>query len=400
MQSVADTSACMSMRILGVLLCSISTYSWAGQPVNPFGEEQGYDIPALIEALGADSFQMREWASWRLEQAGLEAKDALLVGLNHSDPEVRLRCRRIWEEIRALDFQSRLEAFASDTEGEGDYGLPGWERYQAMVGGDPSDRDLFVRMQRAESDLLQLVEENAQSLGDRADAFVERTKYLQQAARSRSNRSEVTLGAISALVFVGSNPELTIPQSALYPFYNLLYQPCFHSAVNDLTDGPRLRKLLGAWIAQADDWSAGYQNLMLAMRYDLKEGLLTAKTMLKENSQPPSQRQYAILAIGKLGTEEDLSILETLLSDVSVCASYRINNQAISTQIRDVALAVLLHRQDADLKDFGFERVRPSSQTLFSPYTLGFAKSEEREATFKRWQAWNEKNSVQASTTN
>jgi hypothetical protein len=117
-------------------------------------------------------------------------------------------------------------------------------------------------------------------------------------------------------------------------------------------------------------------------------------------------RQYALLVVGKFGGPADIDRLESLLIDSAVCAQQQLaapaaevakNDQSkaspakseiVETQIRDVALAVMIHITGQKLADFGFTRAQPNPTILFNTASLGFANTDEREAALAKWQAW------------
>jgi len=55
------------------------------------------------------------------------------------------------------------------------------------------------------------------------------------------------------------------------------------------------------------------------------------------------------------------------------------------TQIRDIALAVLVHLSSQDPKQFGFDRIRKNSLYLFDPHSLAFADDESRATAILHW---------------
>ena len=96
------------------------------------------------------------------------------------------------------------------------------------------------------------------------------------------------------------------------------------------------------------------------MRYDLAAGIEPARRTLASRDAIASVKQYAILVLTKLGTDDDLTLIEPLLEDATVIASHhRVNNVRIETQIRDLALAALLHRGAEDFAAYGLPPLQP-----------------------------------------
>ena len=121
------------------------------------------------------------------------------------------------------------------------------------------------------------------------------------------------------------------------------------------------------------------------MQHELPEGLAAADKML-DGDTPAYYRQYAILTYAKLGDKQHLPRLMKLLNDATVCTTHRVNNEQFQTQFRDIALVAILHLLGRDPKQFGFDRLRAHSQYVYSPYTLGFKDSTDREAAFAKWE--------------
>jgi len=340
---------------------------------------------ALIEQLGDASFQVREEASLKLTKMGLPAMKALEEGLQHGDTEVRFRCRRILRIVESGDRAGRLKAFAADTDGKLNLSLPGWERYRKVVGGDKDSRSLFVEMQRAEWELLKTAEKNPKAAGEH---LLSRCQHLQAAMRVAP--SQLPVGSIATLLFVAADEKVTVPDQMGSILHSFCYQQTFRNAIAGRNREP-LRKLLGGWIAISGGTWSGYQSLMLSMRYDLKEGLIPARKMLKDGAMPQHYRQYAILTIAKLGGKEDVEFLKPYLKDKSVCTTHRVTKGkdkiTYQTQIRDVALATMIHLSGQDPKKFGFSRLQANSSTLFNASTMGFENDEKRNEAVKKWEA-------------
>ena len=343
----------------------------------------GDPIRVLVEQLGDDSFERREQASQALSKLGVTARPALMAGSRSADPEVRSRSRRILEVLRRVELQGKLAAFIADNEGSLEHDLPGWKRYRELLGHDQPARELFVAMQRAEGDLLHAAESNPQTA---AEQFASRGNELQQSMFGPMQR-QIPLGSIAALLFIGSDPAIPLSDQGALPVGNFVNQQAFNQAISA---GPQVKlaeKLLGAWIRQRTESMAAYSNLHLAMRYNLKEGLPPALRLVQKGKDP-NQLQFAVLAVGKLGTRTDAASVLPALENRAVCSSYQVNNVTISTEVRDVALAVLLHMTGQTHKDYGFERIQTNPQILFNVHTLGFEKEEQRVKALEKWQNW------------
>jgi len=345
------------------------------------------EVRELIEQLGDPEFRVREEASQRLVGLKGDIGPLLADAADHPDPEVRFRVRRILQNIAYNTRAMRLDAFLTDVGGNHGHTLPGWERFRDIMGEDSKKtRELLVSMLRADWDLLERAEERPEDAGRE---LAERCEFLQQAMRVA--RYQLTVGDIASILFVATNAEVDVPQQVGSIIYSFCYQTSFRNAMNNGAQQPLLRALLGTWIVKEDSaWSA-YQRLMMAMRYSMKEGLQPARRMIQAGGATPQHyRQYAILALGKLGDKSDLPLLEKPLKDKTVCARHvrRSGKSRVTyeTHISDVALAVSMHLHGEDPKKHGFSNISSNSMYLFSSNTLGFKDDSERKKVYEKWE--------------
>jgi hypothetical protein len=343
-----------------------------------------------VRCLGDRSYKIREAASRALTEAGPPAKAELLKALNDPDAEIRRRARTILGDVLELDFRARLEAFVADTKGVGHHDLPGWERFRRLLGQDAEARQLFAEMQRAEPGLFEAAEAGPEYVDDAVQA---RCLQMQQAMQipGLAARQRPSVGSVAAILFVAADDEVPLSQQVVAYVNSFSYQQPFQQAINGGEKALLLRKLLGGWVRRslAIDRTTSYQSLLLALRYDLKEGVQPALEALKDAKLPPNMRQYPILLIGKLGGPRHVAALAPLLNDTAVCITQRFNNNTqVDTQVRDVALAVLVRLTGQDLKDYGFRRAQETRIMYLNPASLGFGTQAERDAALKKWHDW------------
>ncbi|MGD9644784.1 MAG: hypothetical protein AB7U73_03670 [Pirellulales bacterium] len=363
-----------------------------GLPAQAADAKSGRDQAAreaaeLVRQLGDDSFEVRQRATLRLARIGLPAKEALFAGLQSDDAEVRMRCRRVLAIVLDLDLKSRIDAFAADRDGREGHDLPGWERYQQMVGSDATTRELFVEMQRAESDLIEAQAAAPDQVGPLMQT---RCEQLQQRAYggNQAQRAQISLGSVAALFFVATHPDVTVSDQMISYLHTFSYQQSVQGAMRDDSMAAPIRKLIGAWIAKPSGSPNAYQNFMLALQFDLREGLPPALAMLRDGGVQPHIAQYALLLIAKFGSRADLAAVTPMLTDENLLGSLSINNKEVRTELRDVALAVAVHITGQDLASYGFEHLQKNPQMVFQPMTTGFGTPAKREAAFKKWNDW------------
>jgi hypothetical protein len=348
----------------------------------------------LVEQLGAPSFRVRERASRDLAKLGMSARDAMFAGLQSDDAEVRARCQQILSVVLEADYQARLLAFANDRDGLLQLDLPGWGAYREMVGDDRQARLLFVDMHRAEPGLMEAIEGGPRVL---SEALAARGQQIHAAVFDQSGaRKQPSVGSLAAILFAAADPRVTLSNELVNYMGSYSYQESFQQAI---TSGPRvlmLRKLLGAWVGRSMGTAGEFTSLVLALRYDLPEGLNPAMNVLSGTGAQSQVTMYALLIVGKFGQgtfgqEGHLDALERLLGDTTTCLSYQVNNEQFRTEVRDVALAVMVHLTGQDMKDYGFTRLQRNNQMLFNPGTLGFRDSDDRYAGIDKWKDWSAK---------
>ena len=268
----------------------------------------------------------------------------------------------------------------ADVAGVKQHRLPAWPRFEKLIGGDRAARTMYIAMLRAEADLLSASERKPRLAGA---TFQRRCQQLEQAVQ---RDGAVSTGSLAALLFVAADPQVPPPSDMESKLYRFCSRGEATRQIASEGGDPVLRHLVGNWISAG---RGGYYTLRLAMTHDFPEGLIAARKIL--GGQGPSYyKQYAALAMAKLGGESDLPFLEKLLTDTQVCATHRINNgPTYETQVRDAALVALLHLRGRDPKEFGFDRLQANSQYVYSPYSIGFAEAEEREKAFAKWEAFN-----------
>jgi hypothetical protein len=341
----------------------------------------------LVQQLGDASFFVREEASRQLISQGAAAKAALIEAFANPDVEVRNRARRILKRILHEEFEARLAAFVADVGGNRQHRLPGWQRFKDLVGDGRDARTLFAAMMRSEQSLLSAYENQTEELGE---LFAARVTWLQSRLASGATGAESIPPAVMAtLLLIGSDPTLQEHSQKFVQLYQLLYFPSTKQAIAAGSHREILLALLEKWVATAASTGSQY-GIMIALKYDLeKAGLQQARHLIEHGTTSPSLLQYAIICVGRFGSEQHIELLKPLLDNKTVCHTWS-NAQLkkdgnIKIQVRDVALVVTLRLLGKDPDRFGFNLLRESPETLYYVYTFGFINDDEREAAHAKW---------------
>jgi hypothetical protein len=342
-------------------------------------------IARLIAQLGDDRFDMREEASRRLSQMGVEIRPALDAAILDRDPEIRVRARHIMTIILEEDFQRRLDAFAADVNDAKHLDLPGWARYRQVVGNNPTARRFFVDMQRAEPKLFQSVEEGHSETESALQTCVTQNLIREMPRRVYYNGNNVSLASIAAMFFVGADPHVALSDELGMQIVMLSNQSSLQVLSRSGSQFKLLKKILGAWVSRDASGDLLARNLWLALTYELKEGLRPAVATLKQGNQLTWVRPTALMLIAKFGDKSELPVVESSLKDTDVCWQTVAHGRQIETQVRDVALIVDMHLHGQDPKDFGFPHVDFSYSSMGG---IGFYSDFERDKVRKKWDTW------------
>jgi hypothetical protein len=337
-------------------------------------------IKRLVTLLGDDQFQVREQATSDLLKAGPRATAFLEDGARNLDREVRYRCQRILLLVRKMELDGRLERFKNGTD-IGEPPLPGWESLQKQLGDSPALKLLFIDMYRVESEFLEAAAKGGRQASEALNTRVGEIQTMMQM------QTEPAIGSILAVLFIAVENANENNQGTNQNIINLCYQQSFRAAI---TGGPHresVRKLLGAWIRGAEDFQA-YQGIMLAMQYEMKDALPPAERLLKNANIQGHMKQYALVAVAKFGDESHIPLVEGILADEKPIGTWQVNNVNINTQLRDVALASLIHMTKQDFKAYGFDRIQMTQPYLFNPITAGFADNNQRVKALDKWKTY------------
>lgn len=341
-------------------------------------------IDALVRELGSEKFAAREEASRELVRLGMVTQPALEQASKSPDAEVRLRARSVLATVIESDFQQRLEAFAADYDGAKSQSLPAWEQFSAQFGNSRIARQLFVEMQRAEPELLEALAESPTAA---SDTLNERLRQILDGQRE----SLMQLGTLASLLFVAAADDVRVGEDGCLHIFPFVVQSTYHRNNKSPLWPGILKKMVGLWIAKDTTPSMTNQNLTLAAQLEMKSETLTiASRVLGEKESAMSSRQISILMIGRFGGHDDLPRIEQLLKDTTSCGMVQVEDppRQVEMQVRDVALAAMLHMTGQNLHEYGYHSVQEFGPTVFQLGTLAFGDAETRDAALKKWARW------------
>jgi HEAT repeat protein len=390
-------SGALAGRWLALPLAALGTLDAADQANSPaaVADQVTVDqqtVQQLVEQLAEASFAVRQRTARRLEELGPIVKPALVAALQHPDAEVRHRARRILTRVLEVDFDNRVAAFAADKTGTVE-DLPGWKLFKSIAGDHQPARQLYIQAIRAEPLLMEALEQG----GTYASRTVTmRAKNLfEQRLRNRTYRRTLPgntrfAASVTALLIAISDTELDLDDRTATSIFQMMQHSGLVQQLNGNSQQEPLRDLVGVLIKRTADTSLAYQSLWISMQYNLAEGLIPAAAIIRRGERQPYVLQDAMLAIGKLGSKEHIELLTPLLAnDTSLGNQFnRKVKKSFQPQVRDVALAVIIHLSGEKPQDYGFTAIQEDAVRLFRSNTMGFASDEQRQAAHKKWQQW------------
>lgn len=371
----------------GLLLGTMVLTSLRGEELAPKPETP--DLDALVRQLGSDDFHLREKASQELFRIGLPAREALQRGARDVDREIRRRCQRLLPAIAEAERQAKIEAFLADKDGKQKHDLPGWTRYRKMVGDDEAARRFFVVLHKADGPFLAEAEKNPDKAGP---VLIQREQRFQSLGNAST---PIPLEEIALLLFVASDPKVKIPDGQAWQFCNLLRQQRLRSELRSSRLTP-CKKIILAWMEQqvqlGDDSIS--QNIFRTLNeLELKEGLELALRVVRDKKVKSSALAQALATIGRLGDKQHWTLLEAHLDDTATVCSFGMAGPGFNvqgtTQVRDVALGMLVRGSKQSFKDYGFAAAKADRQFVLNHAEyLGFSSDKERDAALAKWKEW------------
>ncbi|MCO6454145.1 MAG: hypothetical protein J5I93_02415, partial [Pirellulaceae bacterium] len=337
----------------------------------------------------------------QLSGLGIVAREPLLAGLRHSDPEVRRGCRRVLAEVLELDYQRRLELFLRDTAGQHEPDLPGWKWYRAVAGDGPEARQLFADMQREEAALLESLEVGSLAAVRARLVEVVQAAYGQGVPGRQQKQQPPSLATLATMLLaqVASPWEGAEADQHWSQLANLFFQPPLQEALQaDSKPGP-LRNLVGHWARTPSNGQSQLlsQKLRLVLQYRLDEaGLDIAFRLIKEAPQrAPNEVAMAIEVVARLGGKPHAARLLPLLGDQRQMMQRIVNSVPQELQVRDVALAWLLQLTGQDPADYHLKQaaqwfaiVEKHPQNAFNFGNFFLESESQRDEAMRKWDAW------------
>jgi hypothetical protein len=364
------------------VLVALFPVALAAEPASAAAQRE--KAAALVKRLADTSFEVRQQAADELLQLGLVAEEALREGLKDHDPEVRDRCKNLLPRLLEGRREARFKAFLANPDDKQTHQLSCWARFSKAVGTDAAARELFVAIQRVDGDLLDAVDNNPK---DAAPRVAERCNHLNAVLISSATEA-ILMQELALVLFLATESGVTIDEATLKKVCAALGILAERTAIaKKLQESPLQRKLLIAFLQQRTDAASLNVTLEAAAQFTLKETMPWGLNAALNKALPAATRGLGLLVVARTGDKEVSARIEPLLEDTSVVGTKTLGSSTLNTELRDVALAVLVQLNGQKWADYGFPYMQavPGLKTLPAPNCLGFPNVAAREAALKKW---------------
>jgi RNA polymerase sigma factor (sigma-70 family) len=371
-----------------------ATAPQAGGDAKPEAEAQ-----KLVRQLGSPNFAEREAADKALTDMGARAAAAVRTGMGDADLEVAKRCAAIWPRL----WQTEIARPEADR--MAGYTHPLWARFRKVAGDDASSRTLFAEMAAdfTRFSRLEVIEADPDKAGaaytaelkQRAEAL---ERGYQEAVAAAGKRTGLigpasgipTRSEFVTLLFLGTYPATAKDEGAANTHNNV-----FAFALRT-EKTLALRRLYAAWLKTRTDPQPIQIGLNLAVNYYIAEVAPVAAAHAANDKLAPGVRAFALLAVGRFGTADDLPVLKKAFVDSRVfhTTNYTFQDgkqRPIEVQVGDAAIGSALWIYGQRAADFGFPiaaMLKNHPDTLAQCGLLGFFDNDTRRAAHKKAAAW------------
>ena len=143
------------------------------------------------------------------------------------------------------------------------------------------------------------------------------------------------------------------------------------------------KRLVEHWLETLPASTSRADQLTIAMRYRChKTAHYLCDQVFVSRTSPAATTATALLCASKLSRSDLRSLLAKYIDDHRTSHVWQLiasRKTKIRTQVRDVALALLLHHEKLDPREFGFIELQADELTLYRDHSLGFADESSRE---------------------
>lgn len=362
-----------SLWVSGIVLLVVLTGS-----SSPADSDSANQLSGAVRRLGAREFDARREAGDELLKAGGSAVPLLRKAASTSEsPEVRYRAGELLQRIERQLLELQIVDLLAGRPLSGD--LPVWDRYSETVGSDGKARTLLAQMLERSPDLMLSI--GTEDLQEQFDDCV--SELLNPTFRRSSH--PLTIPEAAALMFAMCQPECHPTPSTAGVIVQYLSVVNFRNTVSNSEYGPPLMAILSDWVLRAES-SPPASRLILAEAYELPEGRGPALEIIASPVQGQDV-QKALFYLLKFNEPSDITAIERLLDNDLQLSSGRGERGETSTQVKDVALAILWKMHGQSPARHGMpDYAEPGGR--IKQGSIGFPSEENRLKAIGQWRAW------------
>jgi hypothetical protein len=408
-----------------LITCLVAVVVWlSAAPDRSPGQEivpQQFENLAndLVRKLGAPTFEEREAASRELANLGLKVSKAIEEGRKNPDPEIRYRCKLLYQKICTLELKRRVEMFAADREGRIENTLPLGANFEKICGKDENARKYFVELCKNHLPLLDYAANNPTTMGETFIELISEIEKSGKGALSPDTEFAALLliaadERIGPLIVEANSNQLKGGDRNYQRFIGLIWTPKYEAVIGDANSGRYFRKLLFAWAKRLPEPLA-MSSFLFFVRDMIKKQVMNLQSdsdaleFLMDLAVSPSERglpyhkgeAMSMVAAASSSKNERIAYFEkklfkdeTILQPIVGFEFKDSTKISVETRACDYALAVCVKLSGQSFKDYGFDILGVQSEMFENWMYAGFTKDETRKAAFKKYEEWRKANPI------
>ena len=331
-----------------------------------------------------------------MAKLGGAAVDALRDGLKSPDTEISERCRKLLPQAIEARLQAKIEQFLSKQDSPIPDDLPGLKRWIEIVGNNKDAKQLYARMVKEHRGILLDIDQNPDEAAKRFQAFCQDVfnRARGPAAAPGIIKDVASESEILLFLFLGADPNCrktsdkaattTIALAHANVFMNSTF---LNGALSGAESSEAMKKLFLGWLETERYPILVRRGFMIAANANMKEAVPVAIKVAADQNSTPATRSYALLGVSKMVGAEHVKLFKPLFEDKTVVGRTALNGQAMTVEMRDIALAIAVQATGQKTIDYGYDRLKPNLPTAIS-YSYYATTEEKREAAFKKWAEW------------
>ena len=338
-----------------------------------------HEMRDWVDALSDESFHRRQAAAYKLREGALlggargeAALAALRLGRQNSSLETRIASERILQSLALSAFDDQIDQLLNPHVPPEGIAMAGWKPFSEMAGSDLAARSLFSRIAVQHDRILRTMQSPA-----------------TDAALRNALPDPYTLGnddAVSWALVLLTDSQCD-PLQSTHAFSKItvsLSNSTMGPNLRDANDAAVVRRMISHWIGNHPQRGTTAQRILIAMRYSCEQrAAQLCDQVLADPHALPTSQVTAMLAASVLRRPHLRPQLIARLSDDRTAHVWQLiasRQTKIRTQVRDVALALLLRLHDTDPRAAGFDELQADPLLIYRDHSLGFANDAARAA--------------------